>query len=314
MSKQHLNPLTKMTSPNNAEDIHSLMAQCSSRIGQALNHWLPQTQSATARLHEAMRYSVLGGGKHIRPLLVYATGKVVGASPKNLDAAACAVELIHAYSLIHDDLPAMDDDDLRRGRATCHIAFDEATAILAGDALQSLAFKILVTDPNMNVSDERRIQMVTTLADASGGDGMAGGQAIDLQMVGKKTDLATLEHMHSLKTGALIQASVALGALNSSTISDNVLECLDNYARCIGLAFQIRDDILDVESDTETLGKQQGADIALNKPTYPALLGMEEAKLKAQDLHEEALTYLEKLDLTTDPLRWISEYIVRRNK
>jgi farnesyl diphosphate synthase len=260
-----------------------------------------------------MRYATLGGGKRIRPLLVYASGRAVGLDEAALDGAAAAIEIIHAYSLIHDDLPAMDDDDLRRGRPTCHRAFDEATAILAGDAMQALAFHILASDPALPCSPATRLAMIDTLAVASGSRGMAGGQAIDLAAVGRELSLAELENMHIHKTGALIRASVRMAALCAEHADDKTRERLDRYAACIGLAFQIRDDILDVEGDTETLGKTQGADIALNKPTFPGLLGMDAAKTHARTLHEEALTALEVLDDERGAaLRWIADFIVNR--
>jgi farnesyl diphosphate synthase len=230
-----------------------------------------------------------------------------------LDGPACAIECIHAYSLIHDDLPAMDDDDLRRGRPTCHKAFDEATAILAGDALQALAFRILSQDAAAVESPALRLQMIDRLATAAGSRGMAGGQAMDLDAVGRSLDVAELESMHVHKTGALIRASVMLGALSRPGIEAGVLEHLDDYAKCIGLAFQIQDDILDVVGDTETLGKRQGADRALNKPTYVSVLGLEEARLRARSLHESALQRLAGFGDEAEPLRWLSGYIVQRS-
>ncbi len=289
-----------------------LLKTYQARVEKALEHWLPDSSIIPARLHEAMRYASLDGGKRVRPALVYLTGQAVGVAPAALDGPACALELVHVYSLIHDDLPAMDDDALRRGKATCHIQFDEATAILAGDAMQALAFYILAHDPNMVDDAKCRLQMVETLAQASGSRGMAGGQAIDLSAVGKEVNLAELENMHIHKTGALIRASVKLAALSSQNIEPSTLEKLDHYAKCIGLAFQIRDDILDVEGDTETLGKTQGADIALNKPTYPALLGMDEAKQRAKNLHLEAVDILSSLGEKAKPLREIAEYIINR--
>ena len=289
-----------------------LLEMYKARTERTLDHWLPAATTPPARLHEAMRYSTLNGGKRIRPALVYATGSALGVAYKSLDGPACSVEIIHAYSLIHDDLPAMDDDALRRGRATCHKAFDEATAILAGDALQSLSFQILVNDPDMIRDSEVRLKMLDTLALACGSRGMAGGQAIDLESTGKQLTLPELENMHIHKTGALIRASVLLGGMSLPGVDNSLLEKLDHYAKCIGLAFQIQDDILDVESDTETLGKTQGADIAQNKATYPSLIGMAEAKSMATDLHEQALDSLAGMDERADPLRWISEYIIGR--
>jgi len=289
-----------------------LLTTYQARIEKTLENWLPEASINPSRLHEAMRYSSLEGGKRVRPALTYLTGQVLGVAPAALDGPACAVELIHVYSLIHDDLPAMDDDALRRGKPTCHIQFDEATAILAGDALQALAFYILVHDPDMVDDARTRLQMVETLAQAGGSRGMAGGQAIDLAAVGKSVSLAELENMHIHKTGALIRASVRLGALSAPEIDSEIMERLDHYAKCVGLAFQIRDDILDVEGDTETLGKTQGADQALNKPTYPALLGMKEAKQRARDLHQEAIDSLSPLGEKSEPLRELAEYIINR--
>ena len=261
-----------------------------------------------------MRYSVLSEGKRIRPVLVYASGQALGVDLSALDAPACAVEMIHAYSLIHDDLPAMDDDDLRRGRPTCHKAFDEATAILAGDALQALAFAVLAKDKHLVIDDTQRIKMIDILALASGSEGMAGGQAIDLSSVGKALDLEQLQDMHSRKTGALIRASVELGALAAPGLAESQFNQLSAYAHCIGLAFQIQDDILDIESDTETLGKPQGSDQARNKPTYPNLLGLDGAKQAALKMHEQALDNLSAFDHRADTLRDIADYIIQRNK
>lgn len=283
------------------------------RVDQHLDQWLPKPTGPEARLQEAMRYSVIGGGgKRVRPVLVYAAGQALKIPLDQLDACACAVEIIHAYSLIHDDLPAMDDDALRRGRPTCHIAYDEATAILAGDALQAFAFEILATDPALEISAERRIEIIQLLAKASGSIGMAGGQAIDLAAVGQSLSLEQLENMHRLKTGALIRASVLLGAMCSDQTSQQQLDALSTYAHCVGLAFQIQDDILDVIADTETLGKPQGSDIEQNKPTYPALLGLEGAKDHALEQHQKAMQALEIFDSSADILRQLSAYIIER--
>ena len=278
-----------------------------------LNKWLPSEDINPAQLHQAMRYSVLNGGKRIRPILVYAAGYAVAADELALDAPASAVEFIHAYSLIHDDLPAMDDDDLRRGKPTCHKAFTEAQAILAGDALQSLAFHTICHGLPNNIPAEKKLDILDTLAVASGSRGMAGGQAIDLAAVGQSLNIAELEDMHVHKTGALIRASVKMGALCQPNIDNEQLKLLDHYAKCIGLAFQIQDDILDVTSDTETLGKTQGADIALNKPTYPALLGLDGAREMADELHQEAHESLNIFGEKATPLRWLADYIVKRN-
>jgi len=282
------------------------------RVEQALEKHLPGPNIHPCHLHQAMRYAVLGGGKRIRPVLVYAAGDTVGVDLQALDGPASAVELIHVYSLIHDDLPAMDDDDLRRGRATCHKAFDEATAILAGDALQALAFQVLATDPDMISAPAIRLRLIATLTQAIGSRGMAGGQAIDLISVGKELSLAELENMHIHKTGALLRASVLLGALSQPTIAADTLQRLDHFAKCIGLAFQIQDDILDVIADTQTLGKSQGADRVLNKPTYPALLGLEGAHHHARTLIEDALSSLAAFGPQADTLRWIAAYIIER--
>lgn len=282
------------------------------RTENTLNHWLPKPDTSPQMLHQAMRHSALDGGKRVRPFLVYSTGSALGVTLEQLDGPAAAVELIHVYSLIHDDLPAMDDDDLRRGKPTCHKAFDEASAILAGDAIQSLAFHVLAHDPHIQIGAERRLEMIDNLAIASGSRGMAGGQAIDLESVGKQLDLPALENMHIHKTGALIRVSVMLGALSCPSINEEQLKHFNHYAKCIGLAFQIQDDILDIEGDTETLGKPQGSDLASNKPTYPALLGMEGAKQRAQELYQEALDSLSGLDEKADPLRWMAHYIVSR--
>jgi farnesyl diphosphate synthase len=284
------------------------------RIEPVLDRWLPGDSETPGTLHAAMRYAVLGGGKRIRPVLVYAAGDTFSIPPETLDAPACAVELIHAYSLIHDDLPAMDDDDLRRGKPTCHRAFDEATAILAGDALQALAFEVLAADAALSVAAPVRVRMIQVLAAASGSRGMAGGQAIDLAAVGRDLTVAELEHMHVRKTGALIRASVQLGALCHAGLTAGEYERLSRFAHCIGLAFQIKDDILDVEVDTATLGKPQGSDIAHNKPTYPKLLGLDGARDAARRMHEEALRELDGIGADTDGLRWIADYIVTRGK
>ncbi len=299
---------------DNSVAFKALIAQCKAQVESALDHWLPAADATPETLHRAMRYSALAGGKYVRPLLVYSTGQALGVTRDALDGPACAIELIHSYSLVHDDLPAMDDDDLRRGKPTCHRAFDEATAILTGDALQSLAFHILASDPSIAVAATQRIQMIEALANASGSLGMAGGQAIDLEADGKGNSmtLEALEYMHAQKTGALIRASVRLGALSHASINETMLAHLDQYAANIGLAFQIRDDILDIEASTDTLGKSQGADIARNKPTYPALLGLDGAKQKALQLHEVALENLATFGDEANALRWISEYIVQR--
>lgn len=293
--------------------LKSLMTTYQQRVDAALESWLQAAEIQPSRLHKAMRYAVQGGGKRVRPLLVYLTGSALNVNPTTLDAPACAVEFIHAFSLVHDDLPAMDDDDLRRGKLTCHKAFDEAIAILAGDALQSLAFYVLSHDPNLQTTDKQRLKMIETLAQATGSRGMAGGQAIDIDSVGQSLNIVELENMHIHKTGALIRASVKLGALTYPSIDDSLLKKLDHYAKCIGLAFQIQDDILDIESDTETLGKRQGSDIASDKVTYPSLLGQRGAKEVAKELVDDAITSLADFDQKAEPLRWMANYIVTRH-
>ncbi len=289
------------------------MQELSARVEHALDRWLPPECLHPANLHKAMRYSALGGGKRLRPALTYATGEALGVPLDLLDGVACAVELIHVYSLVHDDLPAMDDDDLRRGKPSCHKAFDEATAILAGDAMQTLAFYILAHDPSIDVDPAVRLGMLEILALAAGSRGMAGGQAIDLAAVGERLDIAQLEAMHIHKTGALIRASVMIAAAGAAELDSLNRHRLDHFAKCIGLAFQIRDDVLDVEGDTTMLGKTKGADLARDKPTYPALLGLEQAKARALALHDEAQESLANFGLRAELLREIARYVIIRN-
>lgn len=293
-------------------DLSSYLDTCRSRVEAALNKLLPSAHLAPQRLHAAMRYATLGSGKRVRPMLVYAGGQAFGVPPERLDAAACAVELIHAYSLVHDDLPAMDNDDLRRGQPTCHMAYDEATAILTGDALQTLAFQTLVQDQTLAVTADIRLRMIETLALASGSHGMAGGQALDLDAIGQDIDLPQLENLHIHKTGALIRAAVRLGTLAAPDAPAAQVKQLDRYAKCIGLAFQVHDDILDVLGETAVIGKTQGKDAANGKPTYPALLGLEEAREKADQLVADALDSLSDLGDTVAPLRALAHYIVER--
>ena len=284
----------------------TLLKQNQQRVDACLARCLPVESIQPQRLHQAMRYSVFNGGKRVRANLVYFAGQAVAVNQADLDIPASAVELIHAYSLVHDDLPAMDDDDLRRGQPTCHKAFDEASAILVGDALQTLAFYQL-SHHNMP------IKMIEILAQAAGSRGMAGGQAMDMAATGQQLNLAELENMHIHKTGALIRASVQLGALCHPKITQQQLADLDHYGKCIGLAFQIKDDILDVEGDTESLGKQQGADDLLNKSTYPALLGLDGAKQMAQEWVSDALDSLSSFGAGAEPLRAIAYYIIQRD-
>jgi len=283
-----------------------------SEIDAALLRFLPEQTEIPLQLHEAMHYVTFNGGKRVRPVLVYATGVALGASLQQLHRPAAAVELIHAYSLVHDDLPAMDDDDLRRGKPTCHKAFDEATAILTGDALLTLAFEIL-SEQEADSTAEQQLALIIILSKASGNMGMVGGQAIDLNSVGMALTLDQLKQMHAKKTGALIRASVLMGA-TAANATNSQKDALIQYAEAIGLAFQIRDDILDIEGDTEVIGKSQGADIARNKPTYPALLGLDGAKQAAADLHETAMDVLNGFDERANTLRELSAYIVNRIK
>lgn len=258
----------------------------------------------------AMQYSLLNGGKRIRPVLVYLTNQLLQGELANADTPACAIECIHSYSLVHDDLPAMDDDDLRRGQPTCHIQYDEATAILAGDGLQALAFDLLSRPASLPAPIQ--LQMIQSLARNSSHQGMVGGQSIDLANEGKRIAIETLELMHRRKTGALINCSIEMGALSSGQASANDLQHLARYADAIGLAFQVKDDILDIEADTETLGKPQGSDLAQEKSTYPALLGLDGAKQKLNQLNQQAQDNLSHFGERAQPLRWLANYIVDR--
>ena len=287
------------------------VAAVQAHVETVLGAWLPGQDPHTERLCAAMRYSVLGGGKRLRALLVYTTGEAFGAARAQLDAPAAAVEIIHAYSLIHDDLPAMDDDDLRRGRPSCHKAFDEGTAILAGDALQAFAFALLAARTTA-LADEPRVQMLITLAQAIGTMGMAGGQAIDLAAVGRRLTAAELERMHRRKTGALIVASVELGALAAGLRDGAERRALRRYGDELGLAFQIQDDILDVTGDTGTLGKQQGADAARDKPNYPSILGLPAARELAARHRDAALAALDGLEGNIGLLRDMAHFVVDR--
>lgn len=287
----------------------TLFARWAQRVEIALERALPSAETAPQRLHAAMRHAALGGGKRMRPLLVYASGTLSGADEDTLDAPAAAVELIHAYSLVHDDLPAMDDDALRRGLPTVHIAFDEATAILAGDALQTRAFEILAAS---DAAAQLRIDWLRALADASGAAGMCGGQALDIDATGRLQTLDELQRMHALKTGALIRAAVRLGALGGGA-SENELTRLDAFATALGLAFQVRDDILDVESSSEKLGKTAGKDQAQAKSTYPALLGMAVAKAKLGELADVMREALQDFGDKAEPLAALGWLAVERD-
>ena len=296
-----------------ALDFPSWSRDVASRMESALAALLPTSQIAPSRLHDAMRYACLNGGKRVRPMLVFGAGLVSGADPDRLRIAAAAVEMIHAYSLVHDDLPCMDDDVLRRGKPTVHVEFDEATALLAGDALQSLAFQLL-SEFRLADDPDRQLKMIQLFALACGSRGMAGGQAVDLDAVGQPLTLPELEYMHILKTGALIRASVLLGAHCGRTLSDSELERLDRYAKCVGLAFQVVDDVLDEESDSSTLGKTAGKDKENGKPTYTSLLGLARARDFAKELLADARDALAAFDTRAERLRQLADFIVHRDR
>jgi geranylgeranyl diphosphate synthase type II len=293
-------------------NFEAYQSQCQQRVNQRLQHWLNTAEGLAPRLMEAMNYATFNGGKRVRPLLAYAAANAVGGPPDGVDDIAAALEMVHSYSLVHDDLPAMDDDDLRRGKPTCHIAFDEATAILAGDALQCLAFEVL-SQSQPPLTDSVRLALIQILAQASGTQGMAGGQALDLAAEGQQLYLSELETIHRHKTGCLIRASVKMGALSQPTVNDQQLESLDQYAQAIGLCFQVQDDILDVIGSTALLGKNKGADQAMEKATYPALLGLDQAKNLAMELCAKAILALSDFGTEADPLRALANYIVSRS-
>ncbi|WP_265944349.1 polyprenyl synthetase family protein [Dechloromonas sp. A34] len=286
------------------------MAATQARVETALARHLPGSDCIPARLHDAMRYATLGGGKRVRPLLAFAAGELTGATPDKLDTVACAVEMIHAYSLVHDDLPCMDDDVLRRGRPTCHVEFDEPTALLVGDSLQTLAFELLASQPTAEPA--RQLEMITLLAHASGSRGMAGGQAIDLGSVGKALNQPELELMHALKTGALIRAAVLLGALAGNPLSAEERANLDRFAKRAGLLFQVVDDILDCTASTATLGKTAGKDEAAAKPTYVSLLGLDAARSYADELRSDALDALAIFGERATRLTELADFICHR--
>ena len=287
------------------------MGAVQARIEAALGRLLPAADIAPQRLHQAMRYAVLGGGKRVRPLLAFAAGELAGAEPSRVEVVACAIECIHAYSLAHDDLPCMDDDVLRRGRPTCHVEYGEATALLAGDSLQAFAFQLL---SEHRLADDAAVQldMLRVLGAACGSRGMAGGQAIDLASVGTGLTLPELEHMHIRKTGALIRASVILSARCATTLSGEALERLEHYAKLVGLAFQVIDDVLDCEASTATLGKTAGKDAAANKPTYVSLLGVARARALAEELRLDAHKALSGLGAKSERLAQLADFIVQR--
>ncbi|MFY0676514.1 MAG: polyprenyl synthetase family protein [Neptuniibacter sp.] len=291
-------------------DIRSQLGNYQESVDSFLKQCIDD-QSIDPQLQDAMLYSLFNGGKRVRPALVYIVNKMLGGSLEQADSAAAAIECIHSYSLVHDDLPAMDDDDLRRGKPTCHIAYDEPTAILVGDALQCLAFELIANDSGLNA--DTRIRLIQMLAKASGHQGMVVGQAFDLRNVGKPLTLEQLEAMHQHKTGALLKCAVLIGAVVSEQVSDQQLQHLQQYADAIGLAFQVQDDILDIEGDSSVIGKPQGSDLEKEKPTYPALLGLEGAKLKLQQLHETAISALEPFGDSADELKALADFIVQRD-
>ncbi|HKT92804.1 MAG TPA: farnesyl diphosphate synthase [Paraburkholderia sp.] len=279
------------------------------RVESALDHYLPAADVLPAPLHDAMRYAVMGGGKRVRPLLCHAAGELTNATPEALDAAACALEMIHVYSLVHDDMPCMDDDDMRRGKPTVHVKYDEPTALLVGDALQSQAFVALTSDV---LSAQRQASLVRELALASGSVGMAGGQAIDLASVGHSLTREQLETMHRLKTGALLRAAVRMGALAGETPSEQSLAALDKYAAAVGLAFQVVDDILDVTADSATLGKTAGKDAKDGKPTYVSIIGLDASRALAQQLRADAHAALEPFGARAQRLAELADLVVNR--
>ncbi|HQR23658.1 MAG TPA: polyprenyl synthetase family protein [Steroidobacteraceae bacterium] len=291
--------------------LSSRLDEWRSRVEQELERWLPPDSAVPQRLHAAQRYGVLGPGKRIRPALVYATAETLGVALSTVDAAACAVELIHAYSLVHDDLPAMDDDDLRRGRPTCHKAFDEATAILAGDSLQVLAFQVLASHAGVP-DDHVRVRMIAILAEASGTAGMAGGQALDLAAEGRTLGLAEIEQVHALKTGALIRASILMAAQCAGDLGLARLAALGEFGSLVGLAFQVQDDILDIEGDAALIGKPVGSDEARAMPTYPAVAGIAPAKARVRELHEAAGAILRREGWAGSPLAAVADWLVTR--
>ncbi len=293
------------------QDFQTFMCDSQVRVERALERYLPTGATQPAKLHEAMRYSTMDGGKRVRPMLVYATGLAVSAPNHLLDAPACAIEMIHVYSLVHDDLPAMDNDDLRRGRPTCHKVYDDATAILAGDALQPLAFDVIANEEQLSHSS--RLRIIRALTMASGSLGMAGGQAIDLEAETRTLTLEQLEEMHARKTGALIRAAIQMSALCNPDVSEAELAGLETYAKCIGLAFQIQDDILDEIGDTEKLGKPQGSDRENGKSTFVSLYGLEASKRRKKELLEQAISALDALRHDTSRLIELGRYIVQRD-
>ncbi|MDH3441380.1 MAG: polyprenyl synthetase family protein [Gammaproteobacteria bacterium] len=294
------------------EDTHfpTRMPDYVSRVERCMDAALPTEHQIPERLHSAMRYAAMSGGKRIRPLLIYATGECLDIAPERLDVPATAIEFIHAFSLVHDDLPAMDDDDLRRGRPTVHRQFDEATAILAADALQPLAFQVIATAEQLTDAEAR--QLIKIIAGACGSLGMTGGQAIDLESEGRELSVDELANMHGLKTGALISASVMSACCLAPALHGSSFDAMDRFSRDIGLAFQIRDDILDVEGETAVIGKPSGSDVAREKATWPALFGVDESKRRCRELHESANSALDEFGIAAEPMRYLAGLIVER--
>jgi geranylgeranyl pyrophosphate synthase len=295
-----------------ADQFQDQLAEWRQRMEIALAARLPGAGATPGRLHEAIRYSVLGGGKRVRPCLMFATARTLGLDEDTVEGAACAVEMVHAYSLVHDDLPAMDDDDLRRGRPTCHVAFDEATAILVGDALQPIAFDLLARDPALPSSPSVRIRLIGLLAEAINSSGMVGGQAIDLSSQATSLDLAGLEDLHARKTGALIRASVLMAAACVRTLPAAHYAALERFANQIGLAFQIQDDLLEVEGDVVLVGKPVGADRGLTKPTFPGLIGVDASHERLANLHDGAMEALDIFGDRAEPLRLLAQWLLER--
>ncbi|MBS3798075.1 (2E,6E)-farnesyl diphosphate synthase [Pseudoalteromonas sp. BDTF-M6] len=293
-------------------ELKQALAQAQQDVVHTLESYFHSQQDAQPRILAASQYSVQNGGKRLRPFLVYCVGTMLGANKSDLDKAAAAIECIHSYSLVHDDLPAMDDDELRRGRPTCHIAYDEAHAILAGDALQSIAFELLSAN-DFNIEAGAQIRLVQSLSRAAGLLGMVGGQALDIAATGKSISLNELEQIHNAKTGALLSCAIELGYLCAPKGDNKTETALQQYGKAIGLAFQVQDDILDIEGDTQTLGKPQGSDVAANKATYPALLGLDGAKAKLKQLYDEAIAALDSLPYDTKMLAQLAQYIIARD-
>lgn len=294
------------------DDFGAQLESWRARMERALAQRLPEAHVVPTRLHEAMRYCVLGGGKRVRPALLFATACTLGLDEDAVEAAACAIELVHVYSLVHDDLPAMDDDDLRRGRPTCHKAFDEATAILVGDALQPLAFQLLARDPALPAAPAIRLRLIDLLAQATGTFGMAGGQAIDLAVQGLPLDIAQVEDMHARKTGAMIRVSVLMAAACAPSLETSLYTALSRFAAAIGLAFQIQDDLLDVIGDASTLGKATGADRERAKPTHPAVIGIAASQERVRLLHSQAFDALAPFGDRASPLRSLADWLLSR--